>query len=546
MNKTLEACERTKDGNRLDEILGDGVNPQDYSLPTFVDISQALVALVNPHYQPTSIHAREMMALFRPKEHSSSDGHIYLFIFADAFGENIRMKLPDDFFMKRHFVQLSRAIFPSSTPCCMTSLFTGLYPCDHGVVGRTYLKEHNIVATPLNFVDFESRKKLDESGITIPQLFPKPVLLPESTDYFFTEGMHNPQLDYEWKKRKSEKIKEKESATKSEGEPNEHEEDNPRFHYYWDLDDCAEKIIDFVHSLQESDKQQKMASTAEKPCEDHLIVVYWDVIDNMEHRTGMHTQETENALKDLEKFLASLEKALTQTTIVVTADHGHTPLPFTNHVDWDWPPAGLSEEVQKLIEDHTAAYEVRKEKYQRDVKEREVKIQKEIADWESKQKAKQKEGKDSPETKDQLESSLSPSAAAASAEAGSADSSTSAASPFIPHIRQINPIYPFQKPIFNLFDTKEELQQHLSRVDRMLSLLRTKHAGGDRRCGFFYCIDGEDNKLEFKKLFTQEYGDKFVLMSVDEVDELRLFGPTPLSPFTKERMGDWVCLPKGM
>jgi len=41
----------------------------------------------------------------------------------------------------------------------------------------------------------------------------------------------------------------------------------------------------------------------------------------------------------------------------------------------------------------------------------------------------------------------------------------------------------------------------------------------------------------FARQFVERFGDQFVLISPDEAERLGLFGPEPLAPVTRERIG---------
>ena len=52
-------------------------------------------------------------------------------------------------------------------------------------------------------------------------------------------------------------------------------------------------------------------------------------------------------------------------------------------------------------------------------------------------------------------------------------------------------------------------------------------------------------RAAFASGFRVRYGDRFVLLTIDEVDELRLLGPMPLSDETRRRIGDEMAIPRG-
>jgi len=45
--------------------------------------------------------------------------------------------------------------------------------------------------------------------------------------------------------------------------------------------------------------------------------------------------------------------------------------------------------------------------------------------------------------------------------------------------------------------------------------------------------------------FERKFGSRFYLISVDEAEDLELFGPGPLAPATKDRMGDLIAISSG-
>ncbi len=49
----------------------------------------------------------------------------------------------------------------------------------------------------------------------------------------------------------------------------------------------------------------------------------------------------------------------------------------------------------------------------------------------------------------------------------------------------------------------------------------------------------------FASAFRERLGDRFALLTVDEADDLRLFGAEPLSLETRRRLGDYIAIPRG-
>ena len=51
-------------------------------------------------------------------------------------------------------------------------------------------------------------------------------------------------------------------------------------------------------------------------------------------------------------------------------------------------------------------------------------------------------------------------------------------------------------------------------------------------------------KDSFRQRFVERLGEAFALLTVDEVDELRLYGPDPLSALMRERLGTFIAVSK--
>lgn len=66
---------------------------------------------------------------------------------------------------------------------------------------------------------------------------------------------------------------------------------------------------------------------------------------------------------------------------------------------------------------------------------------------------------------------------------------------------------------------------------------------GDYRVAYFEVEEAKSE--EFVRVFRREYGDWTFLLSIDEIDELRLFGPDPLAEVTRSRMGQWMAISRG-
>ena len=66
---------------------------------------------------------------------------------------------------------------------------------------------------------------------------------------------------------------------------------------------------------------------------------------------------------------------------------------------------------------------------------------------------------------------------------------------------------------------------------------------GDTRVMFLHTRDGAEERV--RRHFRQRFGDRFLLITIEDAEALELFGPGALSPTTKERLGDLMALSNG-
>ena len=83
----------------------------------------------------------------------------------------------------------------------------------------------------------------------------------------------------------------------------------------------------------------------------------------------------------------------------------------------------------------------------------------------------------------------------------------------------------------------------LIREDDGLPELLAAEPAGDSRVLHFRVRPGAAEA--FAARFRELFGGEFLLLTTREVDELRLFGPEPLSPLTAARLGDFVAISRG-
>ena len=83
-------------------------------------------------------------------------------------------------------------------------------------------------------------------------------------------------------------------------------------------------------------------------------------------------------------------------------------------------------------------------------------------------------------------------------------------------------------------------KRHL--IDRRSAIARALRVppAYDSRVMCFHPKPGDGEALA--AAVREQYGETVYLLSVDEVDELRLFGPQPLSALTRERLGEYISI----
>ncbi len=66
---------------------------------------------------------------------------------------------------------------------------------------------------------------------------------------------------------------------------------------------------------------------------------------------------------------------------------------------------------------------------------------------------------------------------------------------------------------------------------------------GDARVLYLHVCDGAHERVRAR--FRERFGDRFLLITLDEAEALHLFGPGPILPHTRRRMGDLIAISAG-
>ncbi len=86
-------------------------------------------------------------------------------------------------------------------------------------------------------------------------------------------------------------------------------------------------------------------------------------------------------------------------------------------------------------------------------------------------------------------------------------------------------------------------QQTVLQDDDLLLTMLAVPPSCEPRVLAFHLLEGRE--AEFELEFLRRFGDQYALLTIDEVDELRLFGPMALSAETRRRLGDYVAVTLG-
>jgi predicted AlkP superfamily pyrophosphatase or phosphodiesterase len=91
-----------------------------------------------------------------------------------------------------------------------------------------------------------------------------------------------------------------------------------------------------------------------------------------------------------------------------------------------------------------------------------------------------------------------------------------------------------------LIDVPKPDQALLFEGDEMLQMLVAPPTG-DARMPIFHLREGR--RQAFVELFQQRYGDRMVLLEIEQAERMELFGPGPMSPAARRRFGDFIAFP---
>ena len=85
---------------------------------------------------------------------------------------------------------------------------------------------------------------------------------------------------------------------------------------------------------------------------------------------------------------------------------------------------------------------------------------------------------------------------------------------------------------------------HMLRTSDPLVQLLHREPSGDSRAVYFHVREGAER--DFEDMFRDRFGGRFFLLTTEEAEEKRLFGPGSLSDEVRRRLGTFVALSSGV
>jgi predicted AlkP superfamily pyrophosphatase or phosphodiesterase len=200
--------------------------------------------------------------------------NVVMMLFDGMGMDALERHLPEDSFLRRHLVKPISSVFPPTTTAVLTSIESGLTPYEHGWLGWSlYFKE------------------IDQ----IVELFPNTV-----------KDGHGAQAADFHVARKWIPVERVGSAIERAG--------------------IGKMITVSPYDGYRITRFEELFDAVRRFCGEpgkKYIYAYWNQPDAVMHETGCYSERTAEAIRGIDNSVEALCGALTDTLVIVTADHGH-------------------------------------------------------------------------------------------------------------------------------------------------------------------------------------------------------------------------------
>jgi hypothetical protein len=211
-------------------------------------------------------------------------------------GINLANRLPQSALVRSHRKLELQSLFPSTTAAALTTVATGQWPAQHGVLGWwTRLPEFNLTATILPVVERFSHQPLATMGV--------------SADYAFPVRAYHAAMRHEPLSFVPEKLVNTLYSTYSRG--------GTGGRGYRAIDAAVEQIIQRIHH-------------APAPTFAYLYIAD---VDTLAHFRGWDHEDVIALATWLDAHLARIPESLgKKARLIVSADHGQTKVPLRDRL----------------------------------------------------------------------------------------------------------------------------------------------------------------------------------------------------------------------
>ena len=209
-----------------------------------------------------------------------------LFILLDGFGYFKANSLPKTSILKEHLISSIDTVNPTSTACVLTSIFTGKYPCEHGIFGWwQYSRNLDLSYYPLLGISRKTEQKVEEEIRKIigeESIFDK---MHTKVNVYMNRNIIHSSYSKMFAGKKANN------------------------HGTYSILESFQRIHKNINDV------------------DHgFHYLYIEGLDKTSHQYGVDSKEVMEIIHEVEKGVEELSKNHPNLTIIVTADHGQVEM----------------------------------------------------------------------------------------------------------------------------------------------------------------------------------------------------------------------------